>query len=417
MPELEDDDEQPLGVNANNPGEDPDRLSFGQRIAGMGGPAPIAQPSAPPADATPPPAPKQDLDMSKMPDVVKALTGPDSIPTPPTGASNPNLVDLSKKQAALSTPINPVDTATGKTKPQYRMGLGTRILGSLANAAAGFSGRGGEPVYVGPGATNQRYAREERQRQGDLAGINTQIGTQEKLDTENERMYRDAIRQAYESQVGEARKQTSAAQMENAETKKALETSQADLNEARKGKLGQVPEPKTEPEIALALQDAKLKNDKQAITKYQGALDELKRLKIAGRDTSAADVTKAIQVAEFRLKQHGDVDKQQEEERQKRYAEIDKNLKVIGTFNADKNAAEKAKVDADLQTKYSPKHQDIDSQADKMLGLTKSGGPLKSGADLKGKPLSIDEAKDYLKRAGGNKDKARKLAKQDGRTF
>ena len=32
-------------------------------------------------------------------------------------------------------------------------------------------------------------------------------------------------------------------------------------------------------------------------------------------------------------------------------------------------------------------------------------------------PITEDEAKDYLKRAGGDKDKARALAKADNRTF
>ena len=53
----------------------------------------------------------------------------------------------------------------GKTLPQYRMGTGQRILGTLANFASGFAGHGGSPVYVGPGALNNRYYRDEADRE------------------------------------------------------------------------------------------------------------------------------------------------------------------------------------------------------------------------------------------------------------
>jgi hypothetical protein len=221
MPELEE-DEQLLPLSEE------ERPTLGARIAGTAPPPVIA--AAPDA---PPPMPKPNIDMSKMPDAVKMLTGPASIPTPPTGSNNPQLADLAKKQATLSAPINPVDPATHKTKPEYRMGIGQRILGTIANAATGFEGRGGDAVRVGPGATNNRFAREEAQRQGELSGVNTQIGTQQKMDTENERMYRDAIRQAYESQIGQARIGTSEAQKETADVRQELakfKTSQGPTN-------------------------------------------------------------------------------------------------------------------------------------------------------------------------------------------
>lgn len=44
-----------------------------------------------------------------------------------------------------------------------------------------------------------------------------------------------------------------------------------------------------------------------------------------------------------------------------------------------------------------------------------SGG--KSGGSSGGGKLSLDEAKDYLQKAGGDKDKARAMAKKDGRSF
>jgi hypothetical protein len=77
-------------------------------------------------------------------------------------------------------------------------------------------------VYIGPGATNSRYAQDESQRQGQLEGINTQIKTQQSMDTENERLYRDAIRQAYESQVGSARQTAADAMSQKADVAQQL---------------------------------------------------------------------------------------------------------------------------------------------------------------------------------------------------
>jgi hypothetical protein len=263
------------------------------------------------------------------------------------------------------------------------MGLGQRILGTIGNFATGFGGGKGPITDVGPGATNWKFGRDESTREANLANVNTQIGTQEKLDTENEKMYRDAIRQAYEGQLGEAREKTAtaaegrtAAYGELADTKEKLSASQIELNQARANKADTPPEAKTEPEIALALQMAILKGDKVGVQKYRGALNELSRQKSAGKDTTAADIAKAIQVAEYRGRELDKVDKAQEEERKARYSELDKN--VLLRVNLDKRAAAQAAIDQELKTKYAPKAQAVHDAADQMLGLTKAGGLLKS---------------------------------------
>ena len=53
----------------------------------------------------------------------------------------------------------------GKTLPKYRMGIGQRILGTLANFANGFARNGAQPVYVGPGALNNRYYQDQAARE------------------------------------------------------------------------------------------------------------------------------------------------------------------------------------------------------------------------------------------------------------
>ena len=51
-------------------------------------------------------------------------------------------------------------------------------------------------------------------------------------------------------------------------------------------------------------------------------------------------------------------------------------------------------------------------------GVPKAGWQVKAEATAKkGTPLTMDEAGDYLRKAGGDKAKARQLAKAAGRTF
>jgi hypothetical protein len=87
------------------------------------------------------------IDPSKMPDAIGPSTQPTpgQIPQPPTGAQNPNRVGWMQKQAEDMKPLgrNAVDPKTGK--PQYRMGLGQRLLGT----ASRFGGGKTPPIYVG----------------------------------------------------------------------------------------------------------------------------------------------------------------------------------------------------------------------------------------------------------------------------
>ena len=80
---------------------------------------------------------------------------------------------LYEERAAKSVPTDPADH-------QYKMGIGGRILGTLANFLSGLNG-GGATVYTGPGATNNRYALAERRRAGELSALNEKIADTEKL--------------------------------------------------------------------------------------------------------------------------------------------------------------------------------------------------------------------------------------------
>ena len=63
--------------------------------------------------------------------------------------------------------LPPIQTrdAQGKTLPKYRMGIGHRILATVANFANGFAGNRAAPIYVGPGALNNRYYQDEAYRE------------------------------------------------------------------------------------------------------------------------------------------------------------------------------------------------------------------------------------------------------------
>ena len=128
------------------------------------------------------------------------LNDPNRIPSP--GPSTTAALDpLMKRRAELLSPD------VTKTHPEFKMPLWQRIVGSAANFARGFGGYRGEPIYVGPGATNRRYGQAVEQ-------TNQQIADTEKIGGINQKLYEDAIKQAYESQVGEARQRTAEAQGE-----------------------------------------------------------------------------------------------------------------------------------------------------------------------------------------------------------
>lgn len=85
---------------------------------------------------------------------------------------------LQEQQAQYGVPPDPHD-------PKYRMGMGQRILGTLANFANGFARSGASPVYVGPGALNNRYYQDEALREQNLDNINRQLTEQHSTKSED----------------------------------------------------------------------------------------------------------------------------------------------------------------------------------------------------------------------------------------
>ena len=84
------------------------------------------------------------------------------MPIPRLKQSKP--VTLPQNPSKIDTPITPVP-APPLSLPgdkQYKMGIGSRIVGTAANFLSGFAGRS-PVVYTGPGAVSSRY-NQDRQK-------------------------------------------------------------------------------------------------------------------------------------------------------------------------------------------------------------------------------------------------------------
>jgi hypothetical protein len=105
------------------------------------------------------------------------------------GKSASDPADAATRKVQQYTPPTPYRDTQGKTLPQYRMGIGHRILGTLANFANGFAGNRTQPIYVGPGALNNRYYQDEQQRRQNLEGAQSELWTYRSPSDK----YRDAV--------------------------------------------------------------------------------------------------------------------------------------------------------------------------------------------------------------------------------
>jgi hypothetical protein len=88
-------------------------------------------------------------------------------------------------------------------------------------------------------------------------------------------------------------------------------------------------------------------------------------------------------VSQYKQRQLEAIDWQKEMERTKRCAELEKALSDCFFFGRNRLAKlteGKQNIDAQLETKYAPKVRQMSDEADKMLGLTKSGATLKAGS-------------------------------------
>jgi hypothetical protein len=143
-------------------------------------------------------------------------TALDKSTTMPPAPNTLRFGELAQQRAREGAPLDPND-------PKYKMGIGGKILGAVANALTGFASRGTAPTrYVGPGATNARYERDTEQQQKNLSNLDTELANTEKLDKSNESLYRSAITQAHNAQMAQVGEEKATALKEAADAKKQL---------------------------------------------------------------------------------------------------------------------------------------------------------------------------------------------------
>jgi len=176
-------------------------------------------PITPPALGAPEPAPgvvarppadlRRMTDMSPRPSAVSTLP-----PAPDAPVADPRRAAAIDAISRTSAPIPKTDAA-GNTQPQYKMGLGRRILmGAAATLGHGVPGLAevtsnpNDPNYIGPGAVNSRYTRDEATRQAQLKGATEQQSaldreaTLQEHDFQNKNtQYRDEAKTAAQQDV------------------------------------------------------------------------------------------------------------------------------------------------------------------------------------------------------------------------
>lgn len=353
-------------------------------------PAPVASAVQPPSIANITPGPVQ-----------PRLDNPPQMPPAPP-AMDPNAVG-----------------ANGKSK--YRMSIGERIAGTAANFLNGFARNGQAPIFVGRGARNAQWGQDQ-----DLSEQNRKL-----YETATQGALRQGQIERYEGQAQSYKDRADQAEKNLTEKTEEFKgrMSEKDKEITEKGREAddklnaqQNKEPQNEVQLATAYQTALMRKDPKAAV-YKGALDELRRQKAAGKDTSAADLQKYLQTAEFSMKQRTTIDKEKETERARRYGEIEKTIPKFTDIDGKKTLAAKTDADAKLETDFAPRYADLEKQSEQMKGLTKTGQKVAAGGGAK---LSTDEAKSYLTKAGWDgktaptpdqKAKARSLAHKDKRSF
>lgn len=119
-------------------------------------------------------------------------------PTPPK--LNNDYEAAQARFRELSAPTDKYIPGTNKVKPEYRMGIGGRVVGTIGNFLSGFGGSHSPATYVGPGATNRAYDIAEQQRQDAPGKAQADVKSYEDTYKQQERDYRNALK-AYDDEL------------------------------------------------------------------------------------------------------------------------------------------------------------------------------------------------------------------------
>jgi hypothetical protein len=155
--------------------------------------------------------------------------------------------------ATYKQDMQPLD----RTKPEYHMGIGGRILGTLGNlftggigaAIGGFVRPGMAPIYVGKGANNSRYYENEMERQQRLAGDAAKLKISKDEYGDREQQYQNDLAH-YEDRAKVAQQQD-ASEMRQYEDQQKSQQKQDDQELKREAQAARTPEAQAQSRLEL----------------------------------------------------------------------------------------------------------------------------------------------------------------------
>jgi hypothetical protein len=223
--------EAPADEAANTGSAVVDMSAQAHRPSVIGPPKPVpgSIPNAAPTDAT-----ANSIGM-KLAAVGKA-------PTPPQ--LDANYQPTMDHERSLAAPLPRYD-ANGKVLPQYRLGVGGRIMrgvtdlfrGGIPEALTG-AVRPDTPGSYGRGAVNNRYYQDEQTRQqaqdadeARLKSYEQQYGDQEKVYGHQRDAYNDEVRKAYQQDVEDRQRASDAEKMQHNMETESLRQQMNDMNQ------------------------------------------------------------------------------------------------------------------------------------------------------------------------------------------
>jgi hypothetical protein len=327
-------------------------------------------------------------------------------------------------QAHLRDTMQPLD----RSDPKYKLGgwgrVG-RIALDLASGGVPGVARGGldpnAPGYYGPRAVNNQYSRDEAARQRDIEATQGRLKSYEDESKHAQSTFSDEYKLQHDDELNQARQ-------ENADTRKSL--AQARQNAIDKGSFYKGDDGNY---YGYALGDTERKNPIKVIPSQ--VITAQNRLAQTPKTYDQAVIAWASETDPQKKAQLKQAMDQIIAGRRSVHAKAAAKAPDIPGLTPEQNRLVKAQlipvrdalgiVRARMRDAL-PKEQgalqqsadELNRQAQKIVEDARQARvTAQPKGSRKGTQLTDDEARDYLKRAGGDKNKARKMATQDDRKF
>jgi hypothetical protein len=256
----------------------------------------------------------------------QGITGMPALPTPPDYSNNPvsqaytRYQDLEKKRAAVPLPD------PQKLKPKWW----ERLAGAGVGFASGW-GNAEQGARLGGDVTNRRYNSAMRDYTHQTGAVDKELEAERggiplaeavgKIPQTAFENWMQRARLGTEQKVGQGRIDRAEAQAAKLQDQidNPKETDPKDADEALVAAMKE-----TDPDKKAAKMDIAQALHKQEVARVRDA-----RPPKAEKHTSLADATRAIQVAEYKGREHDKVDGAMEKERSKRYEELSKDYVLV----------------------------------------------------------------------------------------